>query len=315
MDSDSLNRGLERLRKKVDDWLISGSTENSRARRELIGKLFKVLFIPFIVGTISVALFISKAGNQIGIKSAAPHKLLGSAGEFKDDVGEEFNFDTSEFDVPGTGGDDLADLQPTVVAAEPSVAPTATATVVPTEIPVVAPTAVPTLAPTTVPTLEPTAVPTAAPTKMPTAKPTSVPTVVATLVPTKVPTAVPTLKAKSAAQEITTKKVRFPAQFGIGSSEPVLSTDADYAAVTQLLNRCSGSINIVGHSDWLGAEAVNYEIALQRAAKVRDLLVKKGFESKKVKMVVSSLGSKDPVADNRTNQGRASNRRVEIICE
>ncbi len=70
-------------------------------------------------------------------------------------------------------------------------------------------------------------------------------------------------------------------------------------------------ITIVGHTDSTGSDAVNNPLSVNRAAAVRDYLVPRGVASSRVS--IDGRGSREPVADNATAQGRAMNRRVEIF--
>ena len=70
-------------------------------------------------------------------------------------------------------------------------------------------------------------------------------------------------------------------------------------------------IEIVGHTDNVGDDNDNMELSKQRAATVRDYLVSKGIDASK--MVVAGKGATMPIASNETEEGRASNRRVQIL--
>lgn len=70
-------------------------------------------------------------------------------------------------------------------------------------------------------------------------------------------------------------------------------------------------ITVEGHTDSRGAESTNLALSQNRAMSVRSLLVAEGIESNKIDAV--GLGESRPVADNSTPEGRANNRRVEII--
>lgn len=65
-----------------------------------------------------------------------------------------------------------------------------------------------------------------------------------------------------------------------------------------------------GHTDSVGTEAYNIKLGERRAQAVKAYLVSKGVDRKRV--YVESRGESQPVADNRTREGRAKNRRVEI---
>jgi OOP family OmpA-OmpF porin len=66
----------------------------------------------------------------------------------------------------------------------------------------------------------------------------------------------------------------------------------------------------VGHTDSIGSVAYNQRLSLRRAEAVKAYLVSKGIERNRV--YTEGKGKKQPVADNRTAEGRAKNRRVEI---
>ena len=70
-------------------------------------------------------------------------------------------------------------------------------------------------------------------------------------------------------------------------------------------------VTIVGHTDNVGSDAVNNPLSVNRAAAVRDYLVPRGVASSRIG--IDGRGSREPVADNATAQGRAMNRRVEIF--
>lgn len=69
-------------------------------------------------------------------------------------------------------------------------------------------------------------------------------------------------------------------------------------------------IQIDGHSDNTGTDALNKSLSKARAQRVRDYFVLNGLES--IPMLVEGYGSSRPVADNTTEQGRAKNRRVDV---
>ena len=71
----------------------------------------------------------------------------------------------------------------------------------------------------------------------------------------------------------------------------------------------SGRLIIVGHADNRGPETVNYRMSRDRAVTVAAYLHSLGLKNK---LSVKGVGSKNPLADNATEDGRAKNRRVEI---
>jgi OOP family OmpA-OmpF porin len=66
----------------------------------------------------------------------------------------------------------------------------------------------------------------------------------------------------------------------------------------------------VGHTDSIGSDAYNQRLSVRRAEAVKSYLVGKGVEQNRV--YTEGKGEKQPVADNKTAEGRAKNRRVEI---
>ena len=66
----------------------------------------------------------------------------------------------------------------------------------------------------------------------------------------------------------------------------------------------------VGHTDSVGTDGYNQKLSVQRSEAVKSYLVGKGIEKNRV--YTEGKGEKQPVADNKTAEGRAKNRRVEI---
>jgi OOP family OmpA-OmpF porin len=66
----------------------------------------------------------------------------------------------------------------------------------------------------------------------------------------------------------------------------------------------------VGHTDSVGSDVYNQKLSVKRAESVKAYLVSKGIEKNRI--YTEGKGEKQPVADNKTNEGRGKNRRVEI---
>lgn len=75
--------------------------------------------------------------------------------------------------------------------------------------------------------------------------------------------------------------------------------------------RRAAYIEIVGHTDDVGDDAYNQELSEQRAKAVGEYLVGIGVDASKIVML--GMGERLPVASNATDEGRAENRRVEIL--
>lgn len=71
------------------------------------------------------------------------------------------------------------------------------------------------------------------------------------------------------------------------------------------------NILVVGHTDNVGSDSYNYTLSQRRAASVRDYLAVNGVSTNRV--TTSGKGMTEPIADNSTEDGRAQNRRVEIV--
>ena len=66
----------------------------------------------------------------------------------------------------------------------------------------------------------------------------------------------------------------------------------------------------VGHTDGVGADVYNQKLSVKRAESMKAYLVSKGIEKNRI--YTEGKGEKQPVADNKTTEGRNKNRRVEI---
>lgn len=73
----------------------------------------------------------------------------------------------------------------------------------------------------------------------------------------------------------------------------------------------SMNVLIVGHTDSTGSDAINDPLSSRRAQTVRDYLDTRGVPA--ARLETAGRGSREPVADNGTEAGRAKNRRVEIF--
>lgn len=82
--------------------------------------------------------------------------------------------------------------------------------------------------------------------------------------------------------------------------------------VAQALQKSDGNTFVVeGHTDAQGSESFNQDLSVRRAETVREYLVERGVASDTIRAI--GFGKSRPVAENDTAEGRANNRRVEII--
>ena len=125
-------------------------------------------------------------------------------------------------------------------------------------------------------------------------------------------TVVPAAAAAAPAPAAATK-VTYAADAFFDFDKAVLKADGK-AKLDDLVGKVKG-INLeviiaVGHTDSVGSDAYNQKLSVRRAESVKAYLVSKGIEKNRI--YTEGKGEKQPVADNKTNEGRAKNRRVEI---
>jgi outer membrane protein OmpA-like peptidoglycan-associated protein len=77
-----------------------------------------------------------------------------------------------------------------------------------------------------------------------------------------------------------------------------------------LISNPAATVQIIGHTDSSGTDAINNPLSVNRAAATRDYLVGHGVPPSRI--TIDGRGAWEPVADNGSADGRARNRRVEI---
>lgn len=80
-----------------------------------------------------------------------------------------------------------------------------------------------------------------------------------------------------------------------------------------LMSTADRTIIVEGHTDSQGSDAHNLDLAQRRAEAVRTFMAQRGYDSTRIRAV--GIGEARPIADNATPEGRANNRRVEVIVE
>ncbi len=103
--------------------------------------------------------------------------------------------------------------------------------------------------------------------------------------------------------------------FPTGKSELLPSAKAKLNDVVAELTRQDpvSTIVVEGHTDSQGRAPMNMDLSQRRAQTVRDYLVGRGIPAERVSAI--GFGANQPVGDNSTPEGRASNRRVEIVIQ
>jgi outer membrane protein OmpA-like peptidoglycan-associated protein len=100
--------------------------------------------------------------------------------------------------------------------------------------------------------------------------------------------------------------------FRSGGSELLAGAAPRLAAVADALNtQPTRNITVEGFTDSRGSDTQNQVLSLARADSVRTVLLSHGVESSRIRTV--GVGEARPTADNATAEGRANNRRVEIV--
>lgn len=112
---------------------------------------------------------------------------------------------------------------------------------------------------------------------------------------------------------IAATKVTYAADAFFDFDKSVLKPEGK-AKLDDLVGKVKG-INLevviaVGHTDSIGTDAYNQKLSVRRSEAVKAYLVSKGIEKNRV--YTEGKGEKQPVADNKTKEGRSKNRRVEI---
>ena len=90
-----------------------------------------------------------------------------------------------------------------------------------------------------------------------------------------------------------------------GDFRPILDRFAQ-----TLVSNPAATVQIIGHTDSTGSDAINNPLSVNRAASTRDYLTARGVQQSRIQ--IDGRGATDPIADNGTLPGRAQNRRVEI---
>ncbi len=99
--------------------------------------------------------------------------------------------------------------------------------------------------------------------------------------------------------------------FDSAELKPAMMAELDKIADKIKATNGDEKILVIGHTDSTGPEAYNQRLSERRAQAVADYLAGKGITNLSIK----GMGESQPVADNGTRDGRAMNRRVEIVVQ
>lgn len=95
--------------------------------------------------------------------------------------------------------------------------------------------------------------------------------------------------------------------------KPAMETELDDVAARINASRGNEMLEVIGHTDSTGPESYNQGLSERRAQAAADYLAGKGVGASRI--TTKGMGESSPVADNATRDGRAMNRRVEIITK
>jgi len=117
----------------------------------------------------------------------------------------------------------------------------------------------------------------------------------------------------AAAPAPVSEKVTFATDAFFDFDKAVLKPESQ-AKLTDLVEKTKG-VNLeviiaVGHTDSVGADGYNQKLSIRRSDAVKNFLASKGIEKNRI--YTEGKGESQPVADNKTSEGRAKNRRVEV---
>ena len=90
-----------------------------------------------------------------------------------------------------------------------------------------------------------------------------------------------------------------------GNFQPILQRFA-----STLQENPNTNVVIIGHTDSTGSDAINQPLSVDRASRTRDYLAGRGVNPNRI--TIEGRGSREPIASNNDNSGKARNRRVEI---
>ena len=98
---------------------------------------------------------------------------------------------------------------------------------------------------------------------------------------------------------------------GTATLLPIARQKLDDVATALKAQKEGTRIVVEGHTDSRGGTAFNEDLSRRRAVAVRDYLVSQGVDAERIAAV--GRGESEPVASNDSPEGRANNRRVEIV--
>jgi len=123
------------------------------------------------------------------------------------------------------------------------------------------------------------------------------------------PPPAPMREPEAVAEKIVLRGVNF--DFDKSNIRPDAAVILDEAV--SALSGSSSAVSVEGHTDWVGTDAYNQGLSERRANSVKRYLVEHGIDESRLSTV--GYGESRPIASNETRDGRALNRRVELLVQ
>jgi outer membrane protein OmpA-like peptidoglycan-associated protein len=101
--------------------------------------------------------------------------------------------------------------------------------------------------------------------------------------------------------------------FASGKSTLLPDARGKLDQVAEALKNANGQFVVEGHTDSRGSARLNQRLSERRAETVRNYLIERGVPPERIS--AEGFGNSRPIASNRTAEGRANNRRVEIVVQ
>lgn len=128
-----------------------------------------------------------------------------------------------------------------------------------------------------------------------------------------VPESTPAASAAEPA-EVMPEKLTIYFDFDKNNIKNDQKTDSCIASFRQWLDKHPDSkLSITGHTCIVGTDEYNQNLGMRRAEQTEKYFEQQGIAPERI--IVTSMGEKDPVADNVSGQGRSKNRRTEVTIK
>ena len=129
------------------------------------------------------------------------------------------------------------------------------------------------------------------------------------------------VEEKVVVEETTAPKYKYPsyhavpdtANFAFDSKDPILNDGKIDEIVEDWKESPDKIIYVEGHTDNVGPEEYNNKLSFERAKAVANTLIEKGVSEDQIR--IQGAGFTKPLVSNDTKEGRAQNRRVDVVLK